>query len=120
MDFDALQATMVNTVATVRRGLRDNPGLTGTGADPTTSVALGAVLELVLIVANVGSRRALRGLLAIQRRPRAGYVAVRLVEGVFIAIGILSLLTFVFMRQEGAAGTNPLSARLRRDLCRRS
>ena len=27
-------------------------------------------------------------------------------EGVFIAIGILSLLTFVFMRQEGTAGTD--------------
>src|SRR5689334_24582650 len=36
--------------------VRDNPGLiTGTGADPTASVALGAVLELVLIVASLGT-----------------------------------------------------------------
>ncbi len=36
--------------------VRDNPGsITGDGADPTTSVALGAVLKLVLIIANVGT-----------------------------------------------------------------
>ncbi len=35
-----------------------------------------------------------------------GYVAARLVEAVFIGIGIISLLTFVFMRQEGTAGTD--------------
>ena len=36
-----------------------------------------------------------------------GYVAARLVEATFIAIGIISLLAFVFMRQEGTAGTDP-------------
>ncbi len=35
-----------------------------------------------------------------------GYVAARLVEGTFIAIGITSLLAFLFMRQEGTAGTD--------------
>jgi Mn2+/Fe2+ NRAMP family transporter len=29
--------------------------ITGAGADPTASVALGAVLELILIIANVGT-----------------------------------------------------------------
>ncbi|WP_460655362.1 DUF4386 domain-containing protein [Kribbella endophytica] len=85
--------------------VRDNPGLiTGTGADPTASVALGAVLELVLIVASLGTavvpyaiyKRYSEGL-------ALGYVAARLVEGIFTAIGILSLLTFVYMRQEGTA-----------------
>ena len=38
--------------------VRDNPGLiTGTGADPTASVALGAALEVFLIIANVGTGR---------------------------------------------------------------
>src|SRR3954462_6000012 len=87
----------------------ENPDLiTGTGADPTASVALGAVLELILIIANVGTavvpytlfRRYSEGL-------ALGYVAARLVEAMFIAIGIISLLTFVFMRQEGTAGTDP-------------
>ncbi len=36
--------------------VRNDPGLiTGAGADPTASVALGAVLELILIIANVGT-----------------------------------------------------------------
>ncbi|MGB8385979.1 MAG: DUF4386 domain-containing protein, partial [Dermatophilaceae bacterium] len=35
-----------------------------------------------------------------------GYVAARLVEAIFIGIGIISLLTFLFMRQEGTAGTD--------------
>jgi hypothetical protein len=88
--------------------VRENPDLiTGAGADPTTSVALGATLELILIIANVGTavvpyavfKRYSEGL-------ALGYVAARLVEAIFIAIGIISLLTFLFMRQEGAAGTN--------------
>ena len=88
--------------------VRDNPGLiTGAGADPTASVALGAVLELILIVAGVGTavvpyavfRRYSEGL-------ALGYVTARLVESMFIAIGIVSLLTFLFMRQEGTAGTD--------------
>jgi hypothetical protein len=86
--------------------VRDNPGLiTGAGADPTASVALGALLELILIIANIGTavvpyvvfRRYSEGL-------ALGYVAARLVEAIFIAIGIISLLTFLFMRQEGTAG----------------
>jgi Domain of unknown function (DUF4386) len=70
-------------------------------------VALGAVLELIVIIANVGTavvpyavfRRYSEGL-------ALGYVAARLVEAIFIGIGIVSLLTFLFMRQEGTAGTN--------------
>ncbi len=88
--------------------VRNHPdSITGVGADPTASVALGAVLELILIIANVGTavvpyavfRRYSEGL-------AVGYVAARLVEAIFIAIGIISLLTFLFMRQEGTAGTN--------------
>ena len=68
---------------------------------------MGAVLELILIIANVGTavvpyavfRRYSEGL-------ALGYVAARLVEAMFIAIGIISLLTFLFMRQEGTAGTD--------------
>jgi hypothetical protein len=88
--------------------VRDNPdSITGAGADPTASVALGAVLELILIIANAGTavvpyavfKRFSQGL-------ALGYVAARLVEAIFIAIGIISVLAFVFMRQEGTAGTD--------------
>jgi Domain of unknown function (DUF4386) len=36
-----------------------------------------------------------------------GYVAARLVEAMFIAIGIISLLTFLFMRQQGTVRFPP-------------
>jgi len=85
--------------------VRDDPGLiTGAGADPTASVALGAVLELITIVANVGTAVVLFPILRRQNEVGAiGYVGARLVECTFIAIGIISLLTFLFMRQEGSA-----------------
>ena len=81
--------------------------ITGAGADPTTSVALGAVLELILIIANVGTavvpyvvfRRYSEGL-------ALGYIAARLLEAMFIGVGIISMLTFLFMRQEGTAGND--------------
>lgn len=83
--------------------VRDNPDLiTGVGPDPTAGVAMGAILELILIVANIGTavvpyalfRRYSEGL-------ALGYVTARLVESTFIAVGVLSLLTFTFLRQEG-------------------
>ena len=87
--------------------VRDHPDyITGVGADPTASVALGATLELIVIIANIGTAVVPY---AIYRRfsesLALGYVAARLVEAMFIAIGIVSLLTFVFMRQQGTAGT---------------
>jgi hypothetical protein len=88
--------------------VRDNPGLiTGTGADPTASVALGAALEVFLIIANVGTAVVVYPILKRQSEIGAvGYVSARLVEGMFIAIGIISLLTFLLMRQQATAGTD--------------
>ena len=88
--------------------VRDEPGLiTGTGADPTTSVALGATLEVFLIIANVGTAVVIYPILKRQSEIGAvGYVSARLVEAMFIAIGIVSLLTFLLMRQEATAGTD--------------
>jgi uncharacterized protein DUF4386 len=89
--------------------VRDDPGLiTGAGTDPTTSVALGAVLELVLIIANVGTAVVFFPILKRQNEAGAlGYVTARVIECVFIAIGIISLLAVLFMRQEGT-GTDAL------------
>jgi hypothetical protein len=88
--------------------VRDTPNLiTGAGADPTTSVAIGAVLELFLIIANVGTAVVIFPILKRQSEAGAlGYVSARLVEQIFIAAGIISLLAFVFMRQEGTAGSD--------------
>lgn len=85
--------------------VRDTPNLiTGAGADPTASVAIGAVLELFLIIANVGTAVVLFPILKRQSEVGAlGYVSARLVEQIFIAVGIISLLAFLLMRQEATA-----------------
>ena len=79
----------------------------GPGAD--TRVALGALLEILLIIANVGSAVVLFPVLKRQNEGLAlGYVTARIVESTFIAIGIVSLLTIVTLRQDvgGAGGTH--------------
>ena len=74
--------------------LDDANFILGAGADG--GVALGAFLEVLLIVANVGTAVALFPILKRQNEPLAlGYVTARLVECTFIAIGIVSLLAVV-------------------------
>ena len=87
----------------------DDPSLiTGVGTDPTTRVAIGAVLEIALIIANVGTAVVFFPILKRQSEAGAiGYVGARLVECMFIAIGIIAMLTFLFMMQEGT-GTKDL------------
>jgi hypothetical protein len=81
--------------------------ITGGGAD--TRVALGAFLELVLIVANIGTAVVLFPMLKQQDESLAlGYVTARVIESTFIAVGILSLLTVVTLRQDLAGtGSDP-------------
>jgi hypothetical protein len=79
----------------------------GAGAD--NSVALGALLELILIIANIGTAVVLYPILKWQNEILIlGYVTARVMECVFIAVGILSLLTIVTLRQ-GAAGADAAS-----------
>ena len=81
----------------------------GAGAD--TRIALGAFLEMILIVANIGTAVALFPILKRQNEGLAlGYVTARLVECGFIAVGILSLLAVVTLRQDvgGVAGASSL------------
>jgi hypothetical protein len=106
--FVATFATSIPAYFILYAPVRDDPGLiTGTGADPTASVALGAVLELFLIIANVGTAVVVYPILKRQSEIGAvGYVSARIVESIFIAIGIISLLTFLLMRQQATAGTD--------------
>ena len=80
----------------------ENPDLiTGTGADPTAGVATAATLEVFLIIANVATAVVAYPVLKRESEIGAvGYVSARLVEGIFIAIGIVSALAFLLMRQE--------------------
>jgi hypothetical protein len=88
--------------------LDDPRYIVGGGAD--TSVALGAFLELILIIANIGTAVVLFPILRRQNEILIlGYVTARIVECVFIAVGILSLLTVVTLRQEAAAGADAAS-----------
>jgi len=78
------------------------------GAD--NSVAFGAFLELILIIANIGTAVVLYPILKRQNEILIlGYVTARVVECTFIAVGILSLLTLVTLRQEAAEGADAAS-----------
>lgn len=79
----------------------------GSGA----AVIAGALCELVLIAANIGTALALFPMLRRASEPLAlGYVAARIVECTFIAVGLLSLLTVVSLRQDGTADPDTLRA----------
>jgi hypothetical protein len=73
----------------------------GTGG--ATRVRLGAVCELILIIANIGTAVVLFPILKRQSEGLAlGFVTARVVESAFIAIGIVSLLAVVTLRQKAA------------------
>jgi hypothetical protein len=75
-----------------------------TGAGPDTRVFVGAFLELMLILTNIGCATVLFPLLKRQNEGLAlGYVAARIVECTFILVGILSVLAIVTLRQTATA-----------------
>ena len=85
--------------------LNDPRYIVGAGAD--TSVAFGAFLEMILIIANIGTAVVPFAILRLQNGILTlGFLTARIVESVFIAVGLLSLLTVVTLRQE-AAGADP-------------
>jgi len=87
--------------------LNDPSYIVGAGAD--MRVSLGALLEVILVVANVGTAVVLFPLVKRQNEAVAlGYVAARVVESTVIAVGIISLLSVVALRQDvaGIAGAD--------------
>jgi hypothetical protein len=91
--------------------LDDPRYIVGAGAD--TSVSLGAFLELILIIANIGTAVVLWPVLKRQNEILAlGYVTARVVECAFIAVGILSLLSVVTLRHEAAGSLVAVGASL--------
>jgi hypothetical protein len=76
------------------------------GAGTDNRIALGALFEMILIIANIGTAVVLFPILKRQNESLAlGYVTARVMESVFIAVGILSVLAIVTLRQDvgGAA-----------------
>ena len=71
----------------------DDPVGYVTGAGDTNRIVLGAVLELILIIANIGTAVVVYPLLKRENEVLAlGYVTARIIESTFILAGILSML----------------------------
>ena len=86
--------------------LLDDPRYIVGAGDADNGVALGAFLELILIIANIGTAVVLYPVVKrVNEILALGFVAARVVESAFIAVGILSVLSMVTLRQE-AAGTD--------------
>jgi hypothetical protein len=82
--------------------LNDGGYITGTGAD--NRIFLGVTLELLLIIANIGTAVVLFPIVKRQSEIFAlGFVTARIMESVFIAVGIISVLSVVTLRQESGA-----------------
>jgi Domain of unknown function (DUF4386) len=101
-------ATFVTSIPAL---LLENPVLhpadfmAGSGGD--TRVRVGLALEVLLILANIGTAVVLFPIVKRQNETLAlGYVTARLVECTFIAIGIVSLLGVVTLRHK-AGGADP-------------
>jgi hypothetical protein len=79
------------------------------GAGGDTRVSWGALLEVISLVAGIGSAVAIFPIAKRQNESVAlGYVTARVIESMIIMAGILSLLAIVTLRQDlaGVAGTN--------------
>jgi hypothetical protein len=73
------------------------------GAGHDKQIFLGALLELLLIVANIGTAVVIFPIVRRQSEELAlGYVAARLFECAFILVGIVAVLGIVTLRQETA------------------
>jgi hypothetical protein len=81
--------------------------VTGAGDDAQTLIATGALLELLLIIANVGTAVVPYSIHKRQDEAGAlGFVTARLVECTFIAIGIVCMLAISTLRQDAPSGTD--------------
>jgi hypothetical protein len=79
------------------------------GAGGDTRVAWGALLEVITLVAGIGSAVAIFPIAKRQNESVAlGYVTARVIESMIIMAGILSLMAIVTLRQDlaGVASTN--------------
>jgi hypothetical protein len=79
----------------------DDPAGYIAGGGEDNQIYLGAFLEFLLILANVGTAVVLYPIARRQNRTLAiGYVAARIIESVFIAAGIIFVLGVVSLRQD--------------------
>jgi hypothetical protein len=75
------------------------------GPGPDTPVIIGAILEVIVALAGVGTAVALYPVVKRQNEGLAlGFVGSRTLEGAAIVAGVVSLLSVVTLRQAGAGG----------------
>jgi hypothetical protein len=87
--------------------LLDDPRYILGGGAADNGASLGAFLELILIIANIGTAVVLYPVVKrVNEILALGFVAARVVESAFIAVGILSVLSLMTLRQEVAAGAD--------------
>ena len=85
----------------------DDPGRYISGGGNDNEIYLGAFLELLLIISNVGTAVVLYPIARRQNETLAiGYVAARIIECVFIAAGIIFVLGVVQLRQDSPDAAN--------------
>jgi hypothetical protein len=94
------------TAALLYRPLLDDPVGYIAGAGHDKRILFGALLELLLIIANIGTAVVI---LPIMRRLNEelaiGYVAARVVESTFILVGIISVLGIITLRNQVAGAS---------------
>jgi hypothetical protein len=97
-------ATSIAALVLFQPVLDDPAGyIAGAGAD--NRILLGVFLELLLIIANIGTAVVLFPILKRQNETLAlGYVTARILECIFIAVGALAVLAVVTLRQDAAGG----------------
>jgi Domain of unknown function (DUF4386) len=77
------------------------------GAGHDKQVLLGALLELLLIIANIGTAVVIFPILRrLNEELSIGYVTARLIESTFILVGIVSILGIITLRQQVAGGAD--------------
>ncbi len=79
----------------------DDPAAYIAGGGKDSQIYLGVLLELLLIIANIGTAVVVFPILRRQNEVLAlGYVTARVVECVFIAAGVIAVLGIVSLRQD--------------------
>ena len=100
-------ATSIPPVLFFYGPLLDDPRYIVGGGAADNGASLGALLELILIIANIGTAIVLYPLLKrVNEILALGFVTARVVESAFIAVGIISVLSLVTLRQQAAAGAD--------------
>ncbi|MCW2849146.1 MAG: hypothetical protein JWR90_3120 [Marmoricola sp.] len=96
-------ASSIPAVFLLRPVLDDSHYIIGSGAD--AQVAWGTILDLVNALTAVGSAVALFPVMKrVSQSMALGFVTTRVFEAAVVAIGVISLLTIVSLRQPGATG----------------